>query len=190
MKMFVFPTRRSWRAWLEKHHAIAKEAWVLFCKKRVQKRSLKYEEAVEEALCFGWIDGMLRRIDDRKHILRFSPRKMGSLWAPSNIARARKLIREKKMAEAGLRLFRGAKLEAQTAPTVQTAMQKSGRIVIPSDLRRAFAARPKALMHFQNYPPSFRLLAIHWITSAKKVETRIRRVRDVVSNAARHAKPV
>lgn len=185
----TFRNRQAWRAWLMKYHEKKKEIWLVFYKKHTNKKSLVYTDAVEEALCFGWIDGLLKRIDNEKHKIRFSPRRPGSVWAPSNIARVRKMIREKKMTEAGLTLFKSAKLETQTAPTVKTVLKKSKRIIIPPDLRQALAAKPKALEHFTNYPPSFRLLAINWVKTAKHEQTRRRRIRDVVANAAKHAKP-
>lgn len=185
----TFRNRQVWRAWLNKNHGKKKEVWLVFYKKHTEKKSLAYTDAVEEALCFGWIDGMLKRIDERRHMIRFSPRRPGSIWAPSNVARVRKMIREKKITEAGLRLYKSAKLETQTAPTIKTKLKKSKRIIIPPDLRQALAKNPKALANFKSYPPSFRLLAIHWVRSAKKSETRQRRIRDIAANAAKHEKP-
>lgn len=185
----AFRDRQAWRAWLNKNHENKKEIWLLFYKKYLGIKSLAYADAVEEALCFGWIDGVLKRIDNEKHKIRFSPRRPGSVWAPSNITRVRKMIREKKMTEAGLKLFKTAKLETQTAPTVKTVLKKSKRIIIPPDLRQALAAKPKALEHFTNYPPSFRLLAINWVKTAKHEQTRRRRIGDIAANAAKHAKP-
>ncbi len=190
MKPTIFNSRDEWRAWLRKNHKTEKEIWLIFYKKHLNKKSLAYADAVEEALCFGWIDGQLRGIDSARHMIRFSPRRPGSIWAPSNIKRVKKMIREKKMTKAGLTLFEQADLKAQTAPTVAAATRKkSKRIVVPPDLQKALAARPKALEHFTNYPPSFRLIAVRWILTAKHKETRLRRIRDIVSNAAKHARP-
>ena len=175
--------------WLRKHHKSKKEIWLIFYKKHLNKKSLAYADAVEEALCFGWIDGILKRIDNEKHKIRFSPRRHGSVWAPSNIKRVRKMICEKKMTKDGLVLFKQTDLRTQTTPTVAAVQKKSKRIVMPPDLRKALAAKPKALEHFTNYPPSFRLLAIQWVVTAKHKETRQRRIRDIVSNAAKHARP-
>lgn len=185
----TFRNRQAWRGWLNKNHSKKKEIWLVFYKKHTSKKSLAYTDAVEEALCFGWIDGMLKRIDSERHKIRFSPRRPGSLWAPSNIARVRKMIRAKKMIEAGLKLYRTAKLETQTAPTVKTVLKKSKQIVVPPDLRQALAKNPKALANFKSYPPSFRLLAINWVKTAKHEQTRQRRIRDIATNAAKHAKP-
>lgn len=185
----TFRNRQVWRAWLNNNHGKKKEIWLVFYKKHTGKKSLAYTDAVEEALCFGWIDGMLKRINNERHKIRFSPRRPGSVWAPSNIARVRKMIHEKKMTEAGLKLFKSAKLETQTAPTVKIILKKSKRIIIPPDLRKALAKNPEALANFKCYPPSFRLLAIHWVKNAKHEQTRQRRIRDIAANAAKHEKP-
>lgn len=178
-----FATRAAWRAWLQKNHAARSEQWALFYKKHVG-RGMAYPEAVEEALCFGWIDGLERRIDDRCHMLRFTPRKPGSTWAPSNIARVKRLIKEKKMTPAGLKVFTQPKHPDRVAPTA--ASPKS--LVMPPDLRRALRTRAAAWKHWQTYPPSFRRIAIWWVRSAKQASTRERRVKNVVSNAVAHPK--
>lgn len=184
LKPISFSNRGQWRSWLTKNHAKNKGVWVRFYKKFVQ-RGLKYTDAVEEALCFGWIDGQLRRIDDRRHMIRFSPRQPNSVWARSNIARVKKLIKVKRMTPAGLKLFKSAKLEQQTAP--DASMPKS--LMIPPDLKQALLKRPISWKHFQGYPPSNRRLAIWWVRTAKKPETRMRRIRNIVANAAKFARP-
>ncbi len=178
-----FPTRLAWRRWLRRHHAKGSGVWVQLYKKHVN-RGLQYPEAVEEALCFGWVDGQLRRLDDRRHMLRFTPRRPNSVWAPSNIARVRKLSKAKRMTAAGLKVFRSAKLERQTAPDASVARS----LILPPDLRRALRGRRLAWQHWQNRPPSARRIAIWWVRSAKQPATRLRRIRNIVSNAARYAK--
>lgn len=179
-----FSNRSTWRAWLRKNHATSSGIWVRCYRKHIQ-RGLKYADAVEEALCFGWIDGQLRRLDGQRFALRFSPRKSGSVWAPSNIIRVKKLITAEKMTAAGLKKFRSATLEQRTAPDASSARS----LTLPSDLKRALLQRPVAWKHFQNRPPSSRRIAIWWVRTAKKVETRQRRIGNIVSNAARYAKP-
>ncbi|MCD4740842.1 bacteriocin-protection protein [archaeon] len=98
-----FRDRHCWRAWLEKNWNSKKELWVVFYKKHTGKQCVSYENAVEEALCFGWIDGTLKRIDDEKHAVRFTPRRAGSVWANSNKIRIKKLIKQGKMAEPGMK---------------------------------------------------------------------------------------
>src|SRR5512139_218597 len=96
-KYLTFASREAWRAWLEKHHASDQEAWLVHYKQKVAKRSPTYEEAVEEALCFGWIDGLLRSIDSERYALRYSPRQPQSVWSASNKQRVEKLIAEGRM---------------------------------------------------------------------------------------------
>jgi len=106
---FFAPDRATWRAWLEANHERATEIWLVFLKKHVGEPCVTLEQAVEEALCSGWIDGRLRRIDERSHALRFSPRKPTSRWSASNKERAERLTREGRMAPAGLALVAAAK---------------------------------------------------------------------------------
>lgn len=107
----VFGSREEWRAWLEEHHADAAEAWLVHCKKGAGRPCLGYDEGVEEAVCFGWIDGMLRSIDRETYALRYTPRRRGSIWSESNKGRAERLIREGRMTPAGLAKVAEAGLE-------------------------------------------------------------------------------
>jgi uncharacterized protein YdeI (YjbR/CyaY-like superfamily) len=112
-KRQCFPGREDWRAWLAAHHATAQEIWLVIHKKHAGKAGLTYVEALEEALCFGWIDGILKRIDDEKHTIRFSPRRKNSIWSEQNKKRIRKLIQEGRMTEAGLAKIKEAKANGQ-----------------------------------------------------------------------------
>lgn len=100
-KITWFKTRNDFRKWLQKNYKQKDYLWLGFYKRHTKKPGIAYEEAVEEALCYGWIDGILKRIDDQKHVIRFSPRRPGSVWSPYNIARVNKLIKQKKMRKAG-----------------------------------------------------------------------------------------
>jgi uncharacterized protein YdeI (YjbR/CyaY-like superfamily) len=170
-------SRDSWRAWLQKNHSTARDVWLIYYKVGSGKPRIPYEDAVEEALCFGWIDGQVKRIDSEKHMQRFSPRRKGSVWAESNIKRVRKLMRLGKMAPAGLEAFRGH--EAKRVPQ---------NIGIPNDVERALKARGKAWESFQNWPPSHRKHFLWWIISSRTQETRERRIREVAERAAENRK--
>src|SRR5512136_2082325 len=111
--LLPFISRDEWRAWLEENHATATEAWLVHNKKHTGKPGLALEEAVEEALCFGWIDGVLKPIDEEKYALRYSPRKKGSLWSETNKRRVRKLIKQGRMTEAGLAKVQEAKANGE-----------------------------------------------------------------------------
>ena len=108
----AFKDRRAWRFWLEKNGPRDKEVWVIFYKKHTGKPSVSYEEAVEEAICFGWIDGILRRVDDERYAQKFTPRAEKTVWSETNARRANKMIREGRMTEAGLTKYRGATVRA------------------------------------------------------------------------------
>ena len=112
-QQFHFVNRHDWRTWLEANHATANEAWLVIYKKHTGKPGLSYEEAVEEALCFGWIDGVMKRLDEEKYALRFSPRKKGSVWSELNKRRVAKLIKQGRMTEAGLAKVKEAKANGQ-----------------------------------------------------------------------------
>lgn len=178
-----FSGRTAWRTWLQSHHASVTELWVTLYKKHVA-RGLTYPEAVEEALCFGWIDGQLRRLDDEKHMLRFTPRRPGSVWAPSNIARVRRLTKEKKMTLVGLKVFTPRKHPERVALAATTTTRR-----LPADLGRALRTKPIAWKRFQSYPPSHRQRILWWVMSARQSATRQRRIQNVVSNLVRYARP-
>ena len=171
-----FTTRDAWRAWLEEHHAIAKVAWLLHYKKHTGMPGLALEDAVAEALCFGWIDGVLKPIDAEKYALRYSPRKSGSVWSETNKRRVRKLIKQGRMTEAGLARVREAKANGEW----RAATLREDTSNIPDDLRQALKANPQARRSFDRLAPSHKRQYIYWITSAKTNTTRQRRIQKTV----------
>lgn len=179
---FFASDRQTWRAWLAEHHASAREIWLLFYKKHTGVACVSLDEAVEEALCFGWIDGKLRRIDDEKHALRFGPRRPGSIWAQSNKARVRKLIAEGRMTPAGLALVRAAKKSGEW----QKATLRENVRELPPELRRALDADPVARDNWDAMAPSHRRAYIYWVSEAKRDATRQRRIAEVVLRVARN----
>ena len=182
---FFARDRRAWRAWLECHHASRREVWLLFYKKHTGRQCITLGEAVEEALCFGWIDGKLRRVDDQRHLLRFTPRRPGSVWAESNKARVRRLTAEGRMTEAGLRLVDAAKNSGQW----RAATERERSVRMPRNLARALDNEPQARRFFENLAPSYRKMYVGWVLAAKREETRQRRIRTVVDRALRGLKP-
>lgn len=180
-----FEDRRAWRAWLRRNHASEAEIWLLIHKKSAGKVGVPYEEAVEEAICYGWIDGKLRRIDDRRHAIRFSPRKPRSIWSESNRERAERMIKVRKMARAGLESVEIAKKNGRWAEAY--APKTVPRI--PDDLSAALSADRRAARNFEAFANSYKSAYVHWVLDAKREETRAKRIREVVARSALNMKP-
>jgi uncharacterized protein YdeI (YjbR/CyaY-like superfamily) len=171
LKLVRVETREEWRAWLEKHHASETEAWLVFPKKHTGRPRVAYDAAVEEALCFGWIDSVARTLDDDNSTQRFTPRKDRTNWSPSNLERVERLTAEGKMTEAGI-----AKLhpDPNYRPPERIGAEP------PPWLEEALRKHPAAWELFQRLAPSHRKNYVRWITEAKKEETRQRRLQEAV----------
>jgi uncharacterized protein YdeI (YjbR/CyaY-like superfamily) len=180
-----FKTRKEWRRWLEKNHCIAKDIWLIYYKKPSGKPRIPYNDAVEEALCFGWIDGKIKRINEEYYIQRFTPRRRGSRWSKYNMERVVKLIKEGRMEPAGLTAFR----EALEQPELIYGNRASGEPSIPADLNDAFCKNIKASDNFMNFSSSTRRIYVDWLNSARKPETRIRRIERIVGLSEKNIKP-
>lgn len=181
-----FATVDEWRAWLAANHAREKELWLILYKRRAASKGLYYQEALDEALCFGWIDGILKRIDDEKHMIRFSPRRSTSIWSRANRSRAERLIAEGRMREAGLAKIEQAKSNGEW---YREPADENGTIV-PDDLIAALKPNKKARKNFENSPPSLKEQFSYWITSAKRPETRAKRILETVARAERNERPI
>ena len=173
----LFITREEWRNWLEKNHNKETEIWLIFYKVKVQKESIKYEDAVEEALCFGWIDSTVKRIDNEKHMQRYTPRKAKSNWSASNKSRVKRLIKKGLMTEFGLKAIKIAKQNDSwnKLDNIET------RLEIPEKLKYFFKTNNKAKELFEKLFPSRKKQIIWWIESAKRNETRDKRVKDSIA---------
>jgi uncharacterized protein YdeI (YjbR/CyaY-like superfamily) len=167
-----FQGREDWRVWLAENHATAQEAWLVIHKQHMAQAGLTYAEALEEALCFGWIDGILKRIDDEKHTVRFSPRRKNSIWSELNKKRVGKLIQAGRMTEAGLAKIQEAKANGQWE---KAAVREDVRVV-PRELMAALAQNAQARENFEKLAPSYRRQFIYWINDAKRDETRRKRI--------------
>ena len=171
-----FQGREDWRAWLAAHHATAQEIWLVIRKKHAATAGLTYVEALEEALCFGWIDGILKRIDDEKHTIRFTPRRKNSIWSEQNKKRIAKLIQEGRITEAGLAKIKEAKANGQW----EKAAGREDVRVVPPELTAALARNAQAREKFEKLAPSYRRQFIYWIGSAKRDETREKRIKTTI----------
>jgi len=171
-----FENRDQWRSWLEKHHANETEAWLVLFKKEYRSEGLTLEEAVEEALCFGWIDGKLKSLDEKQYALRYSPRTQNSTWSISNIRRVERLIAEGKMTKAGkLRIA-----EAKENGEWEAAIRREQVDIIPKELESALRKHSGALSAYQVLPDSRKKQYIYWLQEAKREETKQRRIQKIV----------
>ena len=173
--------RGTWRAWLEANHASVKGAWLVTWRASTGRGSLDYEAAVEEALCFGWVDSTGGRVDDERGKLYFAPRKSRSGWAATNKARIERLTAEGRMAPAGL-----AAIERAKANGSWEILDSVERLEVPDDLAAALDANPPAGANFAAFPPGVRKQLLAWLAFAQRPETRATRVRQVAESAARN----
>jgi uncharacterized protein YdeI (YjbR/CyaY-like superfamily) len=179
VKPTFFKTPADFRSWLEKHHARADELLVGFYKKESRKPSITWPESVDEALCFGWIDGIRRRIDDISYSIRFTPRRRGSIWSNVNTKRVAELIKEKRMRPAGVKAF-----EARDPKKTGIYSFERETATLPSEFEKVFRANTKAWKFWEAQPPGYRRLAAYFVTSAKQDETRRRRLDLLIRDSA------
>ena len=180
MEPVYFPSPSEFRAWLEAHHASADELCVGYHKRGTEKPSMTWPESVDEALCVGWIDGLRRSVDAERYAIRFTPRRKGSNWSRVNLARVEVLRAEGRMRPAGLAAYEARKQDAAADHTHEEHPQE-----LPEPYARAFRERDAAAWaFFEAQSPSYRRTAIGWILSAKREETRLRRLEQIVEASA------
>jgi uncharacterized protein YdeI (YjbR/CyaY-like superfamily) len=173
-----YATSDEWRAWLEAHHADAREHWVGFHKRGTGRASITWPESVDQALCFGWIDGVRKRVDDERYMIRFTPRKASSKWSRVNVARVGELERAGLMHPAGLAAF-----AARTEEGTYSYEQREAAAFDPERERR-LRADEAAWAWFSAQPPWYRRTATHWVMSAKRDDTRDRRLARLIEDSA------
>lgn len=180
--------RQQWRNWLQKNHQVHRGVWLIYFKKSTGKRKLSYDEAVEEALCFGWIDSLPRTLDESRSMLKFSPRKPRSVWSASNKKRVAVLIKNGLMQEAGMACIRIAKKNGSWQKLSESDRHAEYN-TIPEDLAVAFKTNPQAQVNFEAFTPGYRKQFLSWIDSAKRPETRKARIEQTLKMSAANKKP-
>ncbi len=175
----VFPDAAALRRWLEANHATETAAWFGYYRKGVDKASVTYPEAVNQALCFGWIDGVTYRIDDEVTANRFTPRRKGSYWSAVNIAKVDRLKADGLMTDAGVRAF-----EARDASAAARYSYENRPTDLSGPMLDSLRANPAALAFWNAQTPSYRRAAAFWVTSAKQDTTRERRLAQLILDAA------
>lgn len=174
-------SRSEWRQWLAEHHDTAPNVWLIRYKKSAGKPTLSYADAVQEALCFGWIDSLPRKLDDERTMLYFAPRKPGSGWSRVNKTHIERMLATGHMMPAGL-----AKIEAAKADGSWTMLDAIENLEIPGDLAAAFAEYPPAADHFEAFPRSVKRGILEWILQAKRATTRTKRIQETAQLAQRN----
>lgn len=175
-----FSTPAEWRAWLEEHHASVPELWVGFHKRGSGRPSITWPESVDQALCFGWIDGVRRRIDDERYAIRFTPRRTGSTWSNINLRRVEELTRLGLMHQAG----RAAHAARSAAKSGIYAYEQRKGARLPAAMEARFKRSRKAWTFFGAQPAWYRRTAVWWVVSAKKEDTRLRRLETLIAESA------
>jgi uncharacterized protein YdeI (YjbR/CyaY-like superfamily) len=180
MEPTTFERSQDFRAWLEQHHDTEPELWVGYHKKGSGKPSMTWPESVDEALCFGWIDGIRKRIDEERYMIRFTPRRARSIWSAVNIRRVAVLTEEGRMRPAGIAAF-AARREDRSG--IYSYEQRERAKLDPAFEKR-FRAKKRAWASFEAMPASYRQAAIRWVMTAKKEETRERRLATLMKDSA------
>jgi uncharacterized protein YdeI (YjbR/CyaY-like superfamily) len=174
MKTLFVETLAQWRDWLDKHHALESEVWLVFYKQHTGVASIASEDALDEALCCGWVDSLVKRLDDRRYALKFTPRRADSRWSTKNRQRYQALKASGRLKPAGIK--RG--------PTGRGYGPRPARLPMPAKLpayiQAALSKRPAALRHFKALPLSQRRRYLSWIESAKRQETKLRRLKESI----------
>jgi uncharacterized protein YdeI (YjbR/CyaY-like superfamily) len=179
LKPKTFRSQAAFREWLVKHHATERELTIRLFKVHAATRGLTYRQALDEALCFGWIDGIVRRYDEDSFTQRYTPRKPRSTWSRVNVGHVQRLIKEGRMMPAGRAAF-DARKEDRTG--TYSFEQRDARLA--PTLARTFRANAAAWADYQNRPPSYRRLTTHWVMSAKREETRAKRFALLLGSSA------
>lgn len=178
---FYAPDRETWREWLRCHHNTEKQVWLILYRKHSDQPTLSYEESVEEALCYGWIDSVANKRDEESYYLFFAVRKPRSPWSAINKKRIEKLMKEGRMTPAGLE-----KIEAAKKDGSWTMLDRIEAMEMPDDLQKALKSNKIASKNFNAFPPGVRKTIFQWIISAKRPETRQKRVDETVDLAAKN----
>ena len=178
IKTFYAKDQITWRKWLDKNHAKESSVWLIIYKKQSGTPSVYYDEAVDEALCYGWIDSKPNKRDDESYYQFFAKRNPKSKWSVVNKGKVQRLIKQERMAQAGLDSIEIAKKNG-----TWTALDEVDNSIVPEDLHKALDKNKTALKNFESFPKSSKKIILEWIANAKKPETRLQRIQETVEKA-------
>lgn len=176
MNQVFVKNRAEWRTWLEENHANTKEIWIVYFKKHTGQPSISYRDSVKEAIAFGWVDGIKKRLDEETYTHRFTPRRQNSKWSPLNIEYAQELIEAGLMTAAGLTAYEQRKAYDQDFLRRRAEEEPA----LTPEMEQSLRKNSQAWANFQNLAPSYRRQYILWLTSAKRATTRQRRLREAI----------
>jgi uncharacterized protein YdeI (YjbR/CyaY-like superfamily) len=182
-KTFYARDAETWRAWLHLNHLLEHEVWLIFYKANAGEPGVSYDDALDWALCYGWIDSMIRKIDDLRYARKFTPRRSGSVWSKSNIDRVERLKDEGRMTERGLALFQDRSGETSLAEKF-----RANEPPFPDDLLDAIKKNRRAWENFQEFTPGYKRRYAMWISGARTAETRDHRIAEAVGLIAKNVK--
>ena len=183
MNTLSVTTREEWRAWLAEHHASEREIWLIYYKKISGRPRIPYDDAVEEAICFGWIDSIVKRLDDERFAQKFTPRTNTAKWSEINKRRLHKMIAEGRMTPAGTAKI-GKTLDLDPSPAASPVPPYKQAFALSPDLEAQLRKHRTAWDFYQSLPPSQQKLYVRWIMSAKKDETRANRMQEAIERLA------
>lgn len=183
-KTITVKNHHDFRKWLQKHHKTERKVAVIVHKRHTNTPAPTHRELIEEAICFGWIDTTIKRLDDDRYIRNFSRRTENSKWSNNTLRYARQLIKEKRMTKEGMKLYK----QGLKKPTHDEGIPKNPRI--PAQLKTALQKDPKAKNQFQAYPPSTKRMMYRWILRAKLPQTRQRRIAQIIAKARKGDKSI
>lgn len=176
---------QEWRQWLNKNHRTSSGVWLIYYKVKSGKPSVRYSEAVKEALCFGWIDSKVKSLDEERYKQIFTPRKTKSVWSKLNKQYVEELIKQGLMTEAGFE-----KIEAAKQDDSWNSLDAIEALIVPTDLKQALEANQTANRYFEVFSKSAKKSILFWIESAKRPETRLKRIEQTISSAAQNKSPL
>jgi uncharacterized protein YdeI (YjbR/CyaY-like superfamily) len=180
LKTLTVRSRDQWRRWLERHHASSREVWLVFYKRHTGRASVDYESAVEEALCFGWVDSLVRRLDETRYMIKITPRKPDSVWSDSNRRRYAKVKADGLLAPAGVERAPTARRYPTTGSRSVAEIGRNALSARPA-IERQLKANKAAWRYFEQLAPSHQRKYIGWIGMAKREDTKRRRLQEAIS---------
>ncbi|MCH9664080.1 MAG: YdeI/OmpD-associated family protein [Gammaproteobacteria bacterium] len=182
-KEYYFKNRSQWRLWLEKNHQQKEAIFLIFYKLDSGHETMRWEEAVQEALCFGWIDSMVKKIDNHRRRQQFSPRKNKSVWSKLNKKHIKELTQKGLMHPIGLQAIAIAKKNGSWS-----SLDNVENLIVPLDLQKEFDVHPKAFANYQSFAKTYKKNYLYWLNQAKKEETRQKRIKEIVVRCAANKK--